>query len=194
MTQKRRLMPVIAAFAVILVAAGVIAFFVSSVEPMAIEGPSMEPGWVDGDRVVVDDLSGDPRPGDVVILRHPREETLVIKRVIGVAGEEILHEGFFVSRGGEPITATRVGTADGFICFEEGLSGRRFRTKRDPLMATGESEPVVVPEGHVYVLGDHRARSDDSRSFGTIPVERIVGLVGEHSFRASPRDPCEGAP
>lgn len=194
MSKKRRLAIVFGAFAFI-IAGGltVMGFFFYAVSPIEVEGPSMEPGWVDGDRVTVSRLVTDPRPGDVVILESPEtDDLLVMKRVIGVAGDEIDLDGFFVMRNGEPILADRVDSTDGFICFEEEIDGRVFRTKRDPMTPTADSPPITVPEGHVYLLGDHRGRSNDSRSFGTVPIERIVGTVGEHSLRAEPRDPCEG--
>ncbi len=194
MSKKKRLAIVLGAFAFV-IAGGLttFGFFFYSVSPIEVDGPSMEPGWVNGDRVIISRLETDPRPGDVVILESPEVDgLLVMKRVIGVAGDEIDIDGFFVMRNGEPILADRVDSADGFICFEEEIDGRVFRTKRDPLNPTTDSPPVTVPEGHVYLLGDHRGRSNDSRFFGTVPIERIVGTVGEHDFRATPRDPCEG--
>lgn len=192
MSKKKRLAIVLGAFAVVLVGAfGAVGFFFFSVRLFEIEGPSMEPGWVDGDRVVVNALTTDPRPGDVVMLESPQDDFTIMKRVIGVAGDEIDIDGFFVMRNGEPILADRIDSADGFICFEEEIDGRVFRTKRDPLNPTTDSPPLTVPEGHIYVLGDHRARSNDSRFFGTVPIDRIVGTVGEHYLRVTPRDPCE---
>ncbi|MBW2460611.1 MAG: signal peptidase I [Deltaproteobacteria bacterium] len=194
MSKKRRFAIVLGAIAFV-IAGGLtaIGFFYYAVSPIVVEGPSMEPGWVDGDRVIVSRPVADLRPGDVVIFESPdTDELLVMKRVIGVAGDEIDLDGFFVMRNGEPIVADRVDSADGFICFEEVIDGRVFRTKRDPLTPTSDLPPITVPAGHVYLLGDHRGRSNDSRSFGTVPVERIVGIVGEHDLRVEPRDPCEG--
>lgn len=167
-------------------------------EAFEIEGPSMEPTLLNGDRVVVAkfmyglflplrneaDLNwGGPGLGDVVIIKSPMDGVDIVKRVIGVAGDTIEVRDNIVYRNGDklpnvdqgPCTtgigaqqarcrvyASRVGDKD----FEISAA----RDAMDPL-------PTHVPEGHIYVLGDHRDSSNDSRNpaVGAIPVTRVKG-------------------
>jgi len=158
------------------------------VEAFEIQGPTMEPAYVDGDRVIVDKSGQPPSLGDVVIVRTPDGIT-TIKRVVAMPSDEIAMERDVITRNDERITPDAVG---GFPdCFEEVLGGVRYRTRRASTSPPSDMDPVVVPEGHLFVLGDHRDRSNDSRFFGPLPIENVVGIVGEHYYRAEPRDLCE---
>jgi signal peptidase I len=89
----------------------------------------------------------------VVVLRMPeRGPELLIKRVIALPGEMI------EIRDGKVYI-------DGEVLDEPYVSQR----------TSGKSAPVTVPEGHVFVMGDNRGASNDSRSFGPVARERIVG-------------------
>jgi len=121
-----------------------------------VYGQSMEPNLHHSQRLVVEKVSyhfHGPRRGDVVVLRSPQHNSeLLIKRVIGLPGEKVeIHDGL-VYIDGVPLTEPYLiqGTA-------------------------GYQEPIVVPPLHVYVLGDNRNFSNDSRSFGPVPLENIVG-------------------
>lgn len=174
-------LPLIVVVAVV-VALGLKAFVAQA---FYIPSASMEPTLEIGDRVVVSRLAyrlHEPRRGDVVVfpsvteprpedhgllparlarellvglgLREPAE-TELIKRVIGLPGETV--EG----RGGRVL-----------------IDGRELREPYlAPDLATEEFPPTVVPEGHVFVMGDNRLprMSQDSRAFGPIPIDSIVG-------------------
>jgi signal peptidase I len=121
-----------------------------------VYGSSMEPNLHTDQRLVVEKVSyrlHHPRRGDVVVLRIPeRGPELLIKRVIALPGEEIeVNEGQ-VYTNGTPLT--------------------------EPYIAQptrGQYGPLVVPEGHIFVMGDNRGASNDSRAFGPVSLERIVG-------------------
>lgn len=123
--------------------------------PSVVEGPSMLPTLETGDRVLVEKLGyrfGGPERGDVVLLHREGEEQLLIKRVAALPGETVAARDGAVYVDGKPV--------------------------RDPSGMQGipySLEPTVVPPGQVYVLGDNRGNSTDSRSFGPVPRERIVG-------------------
>ncbi len=137
-----------------------------------IPSPSMEPTLREDDRVLVNKLSyrlGDVQRGDVIVFERP--ETVLnadtddfIKRVIGLASE----------------TVTIV---DGRV-FIEGQALVEDYTAGDPTTSSSlipgcdnppEADTCTIPEGHVFVMGDNRDRSQDSRSFGPIDEDTIVG-------------------
>ncbi len=170
-------------------------------EAFAIDGPSMEPTLLDGDRVVVAKYPfglflpftheavlnwGGPEPGDVIILHSPADDEDIVKRVIGVGGDEISIRGGKISRNGKVLKTTELGACakeeqknldSTCMIYEEtvaDVSHRMSHSKHDfPL----DRMPVKVPEGHVYVLGDHRDSSNDSRNplIGAVSNFRIKG-------------------
>jgi signal peptidase I len=119
-------------------------------------GQSMEPNLHTDQRIVVEKVSYRfhlPQRGDVVVLKLPQDaKELLIKRVIALPGDTVeVHDGR-VWVNGQPVD-------------EPYLT--------QPTM--GQMAPLVIPDGHVFVLGDNRGFSNDSRSFGTVPLENIVG-------------------
>lgn len=184
-------------------------------EAFEIEGPSMEPTLLNGDRVVVSkflyglflpfrdqaDLNwGGPNLGNVVIIKSPADGVDIVKRVIGVAGDFIEVRDDIVYRNGRPLPhrdlgrcLSGTGAANPRCHWYQSKVGEKtftFSTSRisfDPM-------PVHVPQGHIYVLGDHRDSSNDSRNpaVGAIPVTRVKGRAlsiywssGEEGLRYS---------
>jgi len=168
-------------------------------EAFEIEGPSMEPTLLNGDRVVVAkflyglflpfrdeaDLSwGSPNVGNVVIIKSPADGVDIVKRVIGVSGDTIEIEDDTVYRNGTPLPRERLGKCETGI----GSANPRcywYKSKvgeREFVISSSHVSPhprsvVHVPEGHIYVLGDHRDSSNDSRNtaLGAIPISRVKG-------------------
>ena len=167
-------------------------------EAFAIEGPSMEPTLLNGDRVVVAkfmyglflplrdqaDLSwGGPDLGNVVIIKSPMDGVDIVKRVVGVAGDTIEVRDNIVFRNGERLPnvdqgpcTTGIGSQQARCrVYESKVGDKTFRISaaRDAM----DPMPTHVPEGHIYVLGDHRDSSNDSRNpaVGAIPVTRVKG-------------------
>ncbi|MBC7171065.1 MAG: signal peptidase I, partial [Polyangiaceae bacterium] len=115
----------------------------------------------------------------------PMDGLDLVKRVIGVAGDRIDVRDGRIYRNGTLIREEAVGPCapesmleDDPTCewYEEELDGRRYRTSRSPDFFEYELS-VAVPPGHVFVMGDHRDRSNDSRAFGSIPITRLRGRV-----------------
>jgi signal peptidase I len=122
-----------------------------------VEGQSMEPNLHSEQRLVVEKLSyrfHGPQRFDIVVLKMPSQgEELLIKRVIGLPGETIEIRDGLVYVDGNPL--------------EEPFT--------DDLTHAGQESVVIVPPLHIYVMGDNRDRSNDSRSFGPVSIDNIVG-------------------
>jgi signal peptidase I len=152
-------------FLVILAVAFVLVFgFVRPfvLEAFRIPSESMVPTLEVGDRVFVNKFIyrfTEPEKGDVVVFESVNggEEDL-IKRIVGVAGDEVeVRNGTLLVNGEdreEPYLNRSLPFNDSF---------------------NGSYGPSVVPEGHVFVMGDNRANSADSRVFGPLPIENIEG-------------------
>lgn len=141
--------------------AAVISLLVNAfvVQAMVVQGPSMKPNLNFSHRVLVDKISYRvshvPERGDVVVVDLPQEPTLLVKRTVALPGETVAVRGGQVFIDGEPLEeawATRQGGPD--------------------------YPPARVPAGHVFVLGDNREVSRDSRWFGPVPLDAIDGRVG----------------
>jgi signal peptidase I len=122
-----------------------------------VEGKSMEPTLHTNQRLVVEKLSyhlHGPQRFDVVVIKVPSQGgELLIKRVVGLPGETVeIHDGQVYING---------------KLLDEPFVGGDTRP--------GRQDPITVPPLHVYVLGDNRDHSNDSRSFGPVPIENIVG-------------------
>jgi len=135
----------------------VIALFINLFLAQATQvlGQSMEPTLHSSQRVVIEKITyrfHGPRRGDVVVIDSPKQSEMLIKRVVGLPGETIEIRGDQV-------------LVDGVI-LEEDWSVRH---------GGGSYGPETVPPLHVFVLGDNRGASNDSRSFGPVPIEDIVG-------------------
>ncbi len=170
-------------------------------EAFAIDGPSMEPTLLDGDRVVVAKYPfglflpftheaiwtwGAPEPGDVIILHSPADNEDIVKRVIGVGGDQILIRDGKIIRNGESLRTIESGPCGNDeqrdldpTCrvYQEVLNGETHRISHSKHDFPLDRLPLKIPDGHVYVLGDHRDSSNDSRNplIGAVPNARIKG-------------------
>ena len=127
---------------------------------------SMEPTLQNGDYLFVD-RTVDPEHGDIIVIWNPTSSEYVIKRLIGLPGDTIYADGGTLYR-------TDAGTEEAYVVEE-------------PYLVEDWKEdiaPVVVPEGEVYVMGDHRSMSNDSRkpSFGTLDMDGLLGVVTDWSL------------
>ncbi len=135
-------------------------------QPFQVEGDSMERNLEPGDYVLVDKLSPrwDPYSrGDVVVLQPPdgwaADKTPFIKRVIGVGGDTIQVKDGLVYVNGTAL--------DEPYLYADANGTRQSTTSDEPQW--------VVPDSDVFVMGDHRQESADSRLFGPIPVTSVLG-------------------
>jgi signal peptidase I len=129
-------------------------------QPVKVEGTSMMPALVDQERIFISKFVyrfgvGSIDRGDMVVFWFPRDITKsYIKRVIGVPGDVVEVDSGTVLLNGQPL--------------DEDYVPDEYRDHVS-LVATR------VPEGHYFVLGDHRSSSNDSRSWGMVPRRNIYG-------------------
>lgn len=141
--------------------------FTFAARVVTVDGASMEPNYYNGDRVLVTSLAGEAEAGDVVIIVHTLEETL-IKRVVATEGQVV----DFDNELGELIV-------DGQVVSGEVYGTRNGITFAPENMDDTMDFPQTVPKGCVFVLGDHRDDSTDSRklSVGMVDRRNILGRV-----------------
>lgn len=121
-----------------------------------VDGSSMVPSFHDGDYVIVNRLAyrlGEIQRGDVVVFPYPlNPEEDFIKRVIGLPGDRVSVSGGQVYLNGTAIEEDYID---------------------EPIRA--DVAEVIVPEGNVFVMGDNRNDSDDSRRWGPLSIDVIIG-------------------
>ena len=150
----------------------------AALDLFGVPTPSMVPSLIPGDVYVADLTPGTPRPpqpGEIVLFRPPRAGApgLYIKRVVATAGSSVAVVAGRLVVDGIDRSFDPPGSAAQL--HDEELGGLRYRVEVDRGRLPLDYGPVRVPAGHVFVLGDSRARSVDSRSFGPVPVASIRG-------------------
>lgn len=128
------------------------------VQPFYIPSGSMEPTLMPGDRILVNKFIyrfRKPRPGDIVVFIAPHDAAKrdFIKRIVAVEGQE--------------------------VAMRDGRLHIDGKAVREPYVADSADHsdfgPITVPAGSVFVMGDNRANSSDSRVFGPLPEKSILG-------------------
>lgn len=141
--------------------------------PNQIKGASMEPTFYSGEYILTSKVTykfRKPHRGDVIVFKAPRKPNIdYIKRIIGLPGDKIEINGGEIFINGE-------------------LIPENYISEKTNLWEAGylkEDIPVTVPPNMLFVMGDNRPRSSDSREFGPIPFEDIIGEVFFRYFPAN---------
>ena len=170
------------------------------VEPFRIPSSSMVPTLLEGDFILVNKFSyglrlpvvnyevlelGAPERGDVVVFRYPEDPSLdYIKRVIGVPGDRIEIRGKRLFLNGDEVVREGLGrfVGEGRNRDDTGrrlelekLPGRDHRVLIDPEQPGFGNVAITVPDDAYFVLGDNRDHSKDSRYWGFVPEDHLVG-------------------
>ena len=139
------------------------------VKPYRIPSPSMEDTLLIGDRVLVDRISwrfSEPQRGDIVVFHSPVPGPVLIKRIIGMPGDTMsLRDGAVYVNGqrlSEPYVRRVNGQPEPSDPFDTGLPWSL-------------QQPYKVPAGSYFLMGDNRTDSGDSRAFGPVARDQIVG-------------------
>lgn len=134
------------------------------IQPFYVKGASMEPNFYDHEYLMIDEISyrlGEPQRGDIVVFRYPNDpRQFFIKRVVGLPGEKVVV-------GGGQVTIYASGDSEGTVLDESVYLGVGTLT-------TGERDTTLGPDEY-FLMGDNRAASLDSRMFGPVPREFLVG-------------------
>ena len=169
------------------------------VEPFRIPSGSMMPTLLIGDFILVNKFTygirlpvvdnkiiglGQPERGDIIVFRFPEDPSIpFIKRVVGLPGDRVAYYEKVLYINGEPIPQLPKG-------FYTGIGSGKSMTGAEVLQETLDAaaheiliqrgHPTlegerVIPDGHYFVLGDNRDNSRDSRFWGTVPDENLIG-------------------
>jgi signal peptidase I len=163
---------------------------------------SMLPAILVGDRIVVDKLAYDlrlpftlvrlaswaePQRGDVVTFTSPEDERLMVKRIIAGPGDRVSMQRNRITINGEAADYRPVDDAmapSGHRLVREDVLGRSrvVMWRTEEVTFSGTFRTTEVPDGHYLVLGDNRDNSRDSRYFGFVARERILGRASSVAF------------
>ncbi len=133
------------------------------VQPFYVKGASMEPNFFDHEYLVIDELSyrfHQPQRGDIVVFHYPNDpKNYFIKRVIGLPGDQVMVKDGYTYLNNVKLLEPYINDP-GKVLPEAFLS---------------EGTPVTVPDGEYFVMGDNRLHSSDSREWGFVTRQEIVG-------------------
>jgi signal peptidase I len=146
------------------------------VKPYRIPSPSMIDTLEPGDRVLVNRVIyhlRDVEHGDIVVFRYPLDtKWAFIKRVVGLPGDVLQAKDGVLWRNGEPVDEPYVHSSEGNRDPTNPAGAITGTTMSDPWSLAA---PYTVPQGSYFVMGDNRTDSDDSRVWGPVPAEEVIG-------------------
>jgi signal peptidase I len=150
--ERRRNAPLVVGVVAVLALIALRAFVA---EPFRIPSESMAPTLEPGDQALVTKLGGAPDRGDLVAFHAPRTGEVLLKRVVAVGGDNVgIEDGVLV------VNARR--QREAYVADPDAIDSVYFG-------------PVKVAKGSLFMLGDNRANSEDSRDFGAVPADRVIG-------------------
>ncbi len=151
-------------FIIAFIAVAAIKYFL--IQPFIVNGASMEPSFYDGDYLLVDEISyrfSDPQRGDVVVFHSPDDSSIYyIKRIIGLPGETLQIQGNDIDVYKD---------TEKLLTLNEVYIPERIQAQWSADME------ITLGEEEYFVMGDNRVNSRDSRSWGPLHEESIIGLV-----------------
>ena len=141
------------------------------VQPFFVRGASMEPTFHDGEYLLIDQLSyrfREPRRGEVIVFHYPLQPSqFFIKRIVGLPGDTITVENGRVEVKNDQLT--QGASLDESAYLPEGVR-------------TGGQIEITLQADEFFVLGDNRPASSDSRSWGVLPADNVIGRTWVRAF------------
>jgi signal peptidase I len=178
---------------IVAVRVGTFAVAFGLVEAFNIPSGAMMPTLRVGDRLMIKKGRGRIQRGDVVVFKYPRDpSTDYVKRVVAVGGDTVEVRGGVLSINGSPLDRQPIDEpcsyrdedrpipdAAGEPCklLRETNAGRAYTIMNTPDRAAADLPPQTIGAGEVFVMGDNRDNSHDSRHWGTLPVALIKGTA-----------------
>jgi signal peptidase I len=170
-------------------------------EPFKIPSGSMIPTLLIGDFILVNKFAyglklpvlntkfisvGEPERGDVVVFRYPKDPSVnFIKRMVGLPGDNITYRNKTLYINGDPVPIVEDGRYSDVPvkCSTPASDARLINEQLGDVQhqslihlgSPGRDGQWKVPEGHYFVMGDNRDRSNDSREWGFVPEENLMG-------------------
>lgn len=150
-----------------------IVLYLYIIQPNQVKGQSMSPTFEDRDYIFTSKVNyrvDKPKNGDVVVFRSPQNKDIeYIKRIIGLPGDTI------VFRNCEPVQQK-----DCDVELNGQTLNEAYIQQKTPLLYNSmytKDEEITVPDGQIFVMGDNRGGSLDSRIFGPVPLTDVIGVV-----------------
>lgn len=154
-----------------------------------VRGVSMLPTLHDDQRIIIFEFAT-PERGDIVVARHPRRNVNVVKRVIAVGGDTITFDGGSVYVNDVLLQEDYAMSHQYTFPTVGDLETLKEKTQGDAMALTPYYKlpdvediglvgriTMEVPTGYIFVMGDNRPNSSDSRFFGPFSVDRVRGVV-----------------
>jgi len=142
-----------------------IVIYLFIMQPNQVKGSSMVPSLTEGDYIFTSKITykfREMKRGDVVVFRSPTNPDIeFIKRIIGLPGDEIM-------------------VNDAKVYLNNSIIPENYINSETPLVNNGflqEGVAITVPPEHIFVMGDNREVSSDSRIFGPVPISNLIGQV-----------------
>jgi signal peptidase I len=170
------------------------------IQPYRVPTGSLEPTILPGDFIIVNQFAyglklpvlntrikkiGEPKLGDIVLFWFPKNTSIVlVKRVIGLPGDDIVYKDKVLTINGKKATQEKLGTAldlEGDVSVPAELRKEILPNgvAHEIFVKEGVNEDVnfeiKVPPNHYFMMGDNRDGSDDSRDWGFVPEENLIG-------------------
>jgi len=175
----------------------------NQVQSHHVPSGSMSPNILTGDYLFTDmryncpSCRGAVKRGDIAVFVYPNNRTHhYIKRVVGLPGDEIRIEGEQVFVNDQPLAERESGSGDDMLQLETygdrqwQVTWKPTDTPINPDVAAADTQMdsagITIKPGHVFMLGDNRNNSRDSRHFGSVPLSDVVGQARQVWFSWGP--------